>query len=97
MVIFPSKPQVLHIGANGLHRKDDEGAKLNSDLVRAFYGVKIKRKDQMRSIVPEEPHEGFGGWGHPADHDHCYKVLATGDATRKGFLSWFSRTTPMKL
>jgi len=79
-VLVPHKLQVAHIGlAGGLHESaitEQKMArmKLLSNL-QPFHdkpdGSKLVRSQHSR-----KPHDqGFGGWGHPADHYHCLELF----------------------
>ena len=77
-VLVPSRPQVLHIGfEGGMHEKDIKPA------VRAAFersrGIAPEfRGNEMSGslIVKMKPHKkGYGGWGHPKDHEHCLQLL----------------------
>jgi hypothetical protein len=80
LVIVPAIPQAAHIGKNGLH-----GAGAGAGAVR-----KIKMMEKgSHGMLPFQgtsfhsgkrkafkPHDkGYGGWGHPADHEHCIKLF----------------------
>ena len=74
-VITPSIPQVGHIGLEGLHgavdAKRERLIKGNQEL-KAFHGTKLD--PPMRRCL--KMHErGYGGWGHPADQQHCIKLF----------------------
>ena len=77
-VLVPSRPQVLHIGfEGGMHEKDIKPAvraafMKSKGVAPQFHGTSIGG-----SVTPKaKPHKkGFGGWGHPADQEHCLKLL----------------------
>ena len=74
--LVPTRPQVKHIGAEGgMHKVDP--AKL-----QRLQAMSLKPKFHPQELFPieslrprEKNRKGFGGWGHPADHEHCLKVL----------------------
>jgi hypothetical protein len=81
-MLFPSRTQVRHIGTTeGMHiDKEDGGApdyvperrkKELEKLDTRFKGTKFYGDVK----VDREERKGYGGWGHPADQDHCMKVL----------------------
>ena len=79
VVLVPSRPQVLHIGfEGGMHEKDIKPAvriafERSKGIAPPFHGttmggdLRVKIKAHNR---------GYGGWGHPADHQHCLDLLA---------------------
>ena len=91
-ILFPTRAQAKHIGIkDGMHADQmgvmalqeifpDYGEHfeiLDKEFVgRRFYGT--------ANVTREEHPRGYGGWGHPADQEHCMKLLQ-----KKG--DWFSR------
>ena len=75
LVIVPAKPQVAHIGKDGLHGVNVEKLRLMEQGMHGllpFHGTSFQsgRKKMLK------PHnKGYGGWGHPADHEHCIKLF----------------------
>ena len=77
--LTPGILQVAHIGADGLHGKDLNMAKRRAieDMhdLKPFHGtIHDKARSSMR---PRSHNRGYGGWGHPADHEHCLKILTS--------------------
>jgi hypothetical protein len=78
-VLYPSIPQVMHIGIDGgIHggklARWQLFATLNSNFPVSFHGTKLVG-DTQEANNTSPPREPFGGWGHPADHNHCLKLL----------------------
>jgi hypothetical protein len=75
MVIVPAKPQVAHIGKCGLHGINGHRLRLmkdnSQDGLLPFLGTSF----QSRGNEQIKPRKGHGGWGHPADHEHCIKLF----------------------
>lgn len=78
-VLVPSRPQVLHIGfEGGMHEKDirpnvRKAFEKSRGVAPSFHGTMIAGGLNARV----KPHKkGYGGWGHPADQEHCLKLLA---------------------
>jgi alpha-1,6-mannosyl-glycoprotein beta-1,2-N-acetylglucosaminyltransferase len=84
-VLVPSRSQVRHIGIDqGMHAKQQKQRKsfdhFNEaqkskfrELSTRFGGTKLFGDIE---VDPELHDKGFGGWGHPADHEHCITVLS---------------------
>jgi len=75
---MPSRPQVLHIGfEGGMHSKDIKpivraAFERSGGLAPTFHGTAIAGS----MIVKKKVHaKGYGGWGHPADQQHCMDLL----------------------
>lgn len=80
LVLTPRRIQVAHIGLEGglhedsINRKKEERMKRLRDL-KAFH-AKPSEFDILPFQHGKKPHNnGFGGWGHPADHIHCLKLF----------------------
>ena len=78
LVLCPTELQVAHVGLEGMH---GEGKGINHAV--AF---RIKNTNELAPFTGTEllpnakgrvhPHyKGYGGWGHPADHDHCLELF----------------------
>ena len=78
-VLVPSRPQVLHIGfEGGMHEKDIKPAvraafMRSQGIAPEFHGTQIAGNVNAKI---KQHKKGYGGWGHPADHEHCLKLLA---------------------
>ena len=77
-VLTPATLQVSHIGfEGGLHEKDQEMRKIIANKMRSTFGPfhdKVVQPKQKLDSPKSHP-KGFGGWGHPADHEHCMKLF----------------------
>jgi alpha-1,6-mannosyl-glycoprotein beta-1,2-N-acetylglucosaminyltransferase len=83
LVLVPSRVQTRHIGLDqGMHTTDRKGTKHLSSkqkerlatLDTKFGGTKLSGR---LDFPPDKHLKGFGGWGHPADHQHCQRVLSS--------------------
>ncbi len=81
-VLAPSSLQTAHIGLEGgMHKGAVTEQKrinrmnevLKDGKLEAFHGD-VGVPHTQRISPPKNP-KGFGGWGHPADQDHCMKVF----------------------
>jgi hypothetical protein len=80
-VVAPGRIQAAHIGLEGgLH----EGS-VNSQkrTMLQHYGeleefhVKINEETRrVTNVNNKVQKKGFGGWGHPADHEHCLMLFS---------------------
>ena len=85
-LMMPSKVLVKHIGfKEGMHSEHEAEEKYGGldpptsgrlsppdthfSSVRRFTG-------EAKPFMPVEHEYGFGGWGHPKDHEHCLKILS---------------------
>ena len=81
-VLVPSRPQVLHIGfEGGMHEKDIKPAvraafEKSGGIAPPFHGTEISG-GRMSKVKPHK--KGYGGWGHPKDHEHCLQLLERED------------------
>ncbi|CAB9502125.1 Alpha-mannosidase 2 [Seminavis robusta] len=77
-VLVPSRPQVLHIGfEGGMHEKDIKPAvraafKRSGGIAPPFKSEKVYGPVNVKTKVHKR---GYGGWGHPADHQHCLDLI----------------------
>ena len=77
-VLYPNEPQVMHIGIDGgLHggrvARWQLYKVLHTPFPGPFHGTKFVGTKQVP--LPKSESKMFGGWGHPADHEHCLKIL----------------------
>ena len=79
-VLTPGTLQVAHIGLDGgMHPPNSAQANLierNRNTVKfgAFHG----KPSSVRPYTSKNTrlvHKGNGGWGHPADHEHCLTLF----------------------
>lgn len=85
-VLYPSKPQALHIGADGMHGKHVKGSKLKriqqTTVPPPFDGnTGISNEWLLTNLKPKRHERGYGGWGHPADQNHCVQIFQPGSAS----------------
>jgi hypothetical protein len=80
--LVPRKAQVAHIGLKGgLHEKSMVGVKAIDtgiiDELEAFHGRLSGPADKLGRFMEnlKKHDEGYGGWGHPADHEHCINLF----------------------
>jgi hypothetical protein len=83
LVLVPSVQQAAHIGIEGgLHAKG-----LREDIKRKIRSVNLKPFHPVKSVLKYPkliPHQkGYGGWGHPADHNHCLELFNNVDAVKR--------------
>ena len=77
--LVPTRPQVLHIGLEGgMHEKDIRpGVRLaferSGGIAPPFHSDKIYGDVNVNRKIHDK---GYGGWGHPADHQHCLDLFA---------------------
>ena len=60
-----------------MHKEADTKLKLlkNNGKLKAYHSdVGVPGSQE---IWPPENTDGFGGWGHPADQEHCMRVFGT--------------------
>jgi alpha-1,6-mannosyl-glycoprotein beta-1,2-N-acetylglucosaminyltransferase len=78
-VLYPTKPQVMHIGVVGLHgtkKKNRPWHKLHTPpFPGPFHGTKFVGTTKHVFRPKNATTQLYGGWGHPADHEHCLKIL----------------------
>ena len=80
-VLTPSVLQASHIGyEGGLHATSVDMAKVNRYKAVTKFGpfhdkVPNVLTKQAGLDVAKIHDKGYGGWGHPADHDHCVKLF----------------------
>lgn len=72
--------QVAHIGlSGGLHEKSiNEEAKIKimeTKQLQPFHGKIHDNHLGTYQVGLKVHNEGYGGWGHPADHEHCIKLF----------------------
>lgn len=80
--LAPKSIQVAHIGLkDGLHENDMFGAKAmrteDVDELKAFHGKLSGPPEKLEEFMGYlKPHDkGYGGWGHPSDHEHCESLF----------------------
>ena len=81
-VLYPNKPQVMHIGVDGggLHGEKNRPKWHLSNVLHApfpgpFHGTKFVGTTKHVGQPKTATTQLYGGWGHPADHEHCLKIL----------------------
>jgi hypothetical protein len=79
-VLFPTSPQVLHIGIDGgIHSGKLPSWELfrmvQTSIPGPFHETKFVGTTKEFNDDQTAAQEPYGGWGHPADHDHCLKLL----------------------
>jgi len=85
-VLSPGVLQVAHIGLEGGMHAQKDGLKILKQIkTMKKYLNKDGKLDPFHSDVgvphvqrlrpPEQQKKGFGGWGHPADQEHCIKLF----------------------
>jgi hypothetical protein len=80
LCLTTSNQMVKHVGTDGgMHKIDAKKLKrLNRvQLIKDFHPKVLHA--QSGSLPKRSPRKGFGGWGHPADHEHCKKLLGVTD------------------
>lgn len=80
--LVPNKLQVAHIGLKGgLHEKDISNMEArrieDTNELMPFHGKIEDDSDTLGGFMDAiKVHDkGYGGWGHPADHEHCMKLF----------------------
>ena len=76
-VFVPSIPQVAHIGLEGMHGQSINDKKVT---MMRYWATNLGPFEPtgVRESTPRhrKPHlKGYGGWGHPADQEHCMKLF----------------------
>lgn len=76
LVLIPTKIQVKHIGVTeGMHEMDDKKKKRMKRLKFPEQFNPTRVYVDPDNIPNRRSRKGFGGWGHPADHQHCLQIL----------------------
>ena len=79
-VLMPTRVQAMHIGVEGGMHKMSAAKKKRLDdtsFERDFHAIKLY---EPRNVPRRKAKKGFGGWGHPADHAHCIRILGVKEA-----------------
>jgi hypothetical protein len=72
--LVPTQPQVKHIGVDGgMHSINP--LKREKIIVETLPTVFHPKEFLSIPLKYRADRKGFGGWGHPADHEHCLKIL----------------------
>lgn len=86
-VLVPHVLQVAHIGLEGgLH--ENSITKQKAARMKQFRNLQAFHDKPTRTSITLfqqvlKPHEhGFGGWGHPADQNHCMELFGHQKAQR---------------
>lgn len=82
-VLCPKAVQAAHIGLEGGMHEDAVTAKKRIKRMRKILTKNGKLEPYhsdvgvpgTQRILPPDNKDGFGGWGHPADQEHCMKVF----------------------
>jgi hypothetical protein len=80
-VLTPGTLQVAHIGfEGGLHAKDTDLLRIRVMKQGSKFGAFHEKVNApiSKGVNSESSYgkrKGFGGWGHPADHEHCLKLF----------------------
>lgn len=82
-VLVPGALQVAHIGLKGgMHEESANDPHRLNIMKKQLVDGKLESFNvdvgvpHIRSLAPpKERKEGWGGWGHPADQEHCLKVF----------------------
>lgn len=75
-VLMPCQELAKHIGVEGgmhAHKISNRMKDTLTKLDTHFFGTKLFGN---LDVVPKKNMKPFGGWGHPADQQHCMKLLA---------------------
>jgi N-acetylglucosaminyltransferase II (MGAT2) len=76
-MLCPSRQISKHIGVSGgLHTQQEWGdVEVVQDTLNVqFSGNKVQ--GELSFNAPWKRQQGYGGWGHPADQQHCMKILS---------------------
>ena len=82
-ILCPSSLQTAHIGLQGgMHgaaaMEQKRIARMNN-LLNEDGKLEAYHRDvgvpHVQRVAPPNDEEGFGGWGHPADQEHCMEVF----------------------
>lgn len=76
MCLVPTQPQVKHIGVDGGMHKMDDKKQMRMKSVQFgndFHATMLL--DRKGALPKYKDRKGYGGWGHPADQNHCKKLL----------------------
>lgn len=90
-VLTPGTLQVSHIGLEGgLHEQDLNLVKVEQMISVTKFGAFHSKVGEPLSIgAPKKTHNrGYGGWGHPADHEHCLNLFNGGAGAKKEWIRW---------
>jgi hypothetical protein len=84
-VLNPGQLQVAHIGLEGGMHDHKKGMKNDSKRRYMEKHVKDGQLEPFHADItvphtqklrpPDVKRKGFGGWGHPADQEHCVKLF----------------------
>ena len=79
-VLTPGTLQVSHIGLEGgLHSLNTNHARISQIKKRSHFGAFHVQVDNPNKTgwTLKSHNKGYGGWGHPVDHEHCIKLFST--------------------
>ena len=80
MILGPAHMLVKHIGVEGMHTEQLKKIKKKQGDVQLQHWVGYTYVEKR---VPKKRAPGYGGWGHPADHEHCRNLfLGKGNITQ---------------
>ena len=80
VILGPARMLVKHIGAEGMHTEQLKKIKKKQGNVELIPWV---GRNFVNKRVPKKKAPGYGGWGHPADQEHCRNLfLGNGNLTR---------------
>ncbi|KAL3939557.1 MAG: hypothetical protein SGBAC_005744 [Bacillariaceae sp.] len=88
--LVPNEPQVLHIGIDGGLHDHHENLELEEAMTNGLQPFHVKLSVDPSEVgrfmdFPKAHDQGYGGWGHPADHEHCKKLFHGHDPKPKQY------------
>lgn len=88
--LVPNEPQVLHIGIEGGLHEHHENLQLEEAMLSLLKPFHTKLSGDPNEVgrfmdFAKAHNQGYGGWGHPADHEHCKKLFHVHDPTPKQY------------
>lgn len=88
--LVPNEPQVLHIGIDGGLHDHHENLELEEAITNGLQPLHVKLRGDPSEVgrfmdFPKAHDQGYGGWGHPADHEHCKKLFHGHDPKPKQY------------
>lgn len=88
--LVPNEPQVLHIGIEGGLHDHHENFELEEAITNGLQPFHTKLSGDPNEVgrfmdFIKVHDQGYGGWGHSADHEHCKKLFHGDDPKPKQY------------
>ena len=88
--LVPNEPQVLHIGIEGGLHDHHENLELEEAIANGLQPFHTTLSGDPNAVgrlmdFVKVHDQGYGGWGHSADHEHCKKLFYGDDPKPKQY------------